>query len=356
MVPSNTPREHQAIVHPDRLRQFVQLLFQRCGLSEDDAYLVADSLVVADMRGHPSHGVQRTSAYITRLRAGSINPRAQGVIIRETDGSAHIDGENGMGQVISHRAMRLAIEKARNRGIAAVQVKNSNHFGTCAYFAMMALPEDMIGFAATNATLIMPPYGGKAPRIGNNPWAFAVPANEEPPIVLDMAQAVAAVGKVQIAQRLGQKIPLTWATDRYGNPTDDPGAVLDGGMYLPIGAYKGFGQAMIVDVLCGLLGGRAWADIRGLFREPDKPSHLGHFFFAIDIASFTDVETFKTLVDNMIRGIRNTPLAEGFERIYSPGEPEAEAQARHKHGVPVLKDVIVELNQLAAELSVSERL
>lgn len=356
MMPQQRPAEGMVVVHPDELRDMVQAIFEGHGLSREDAYTVADSLVFADMRGHPSHGVQRANAYLDRIKLGSIDPQAQGVVVKETESSAQIDGQNGLGQVVSRKAMALAIEKARGRGIAAVQVKNSNHFGTCAYFAMMALPEDMIGFAATNATLIMPPYGGKAPRMGNNPWAFAVPAKEEPPIVLDMAQAIAAVGKVQVAHHLGQKIPIEWATDRDGNPTDDPQKVLDGGMYMPIGAYKGFGQAMIVDVFCGLLGGRAWADIRGLLRDKDKPSHLGHFFFAIDISCFTDVDQFKDLVDHMIRGVRNTPVLPGFDRVYAPGEPEFEAEKAHENGVPVLKVIVDELNEMAAGLGIKKRL
>jgi len=184
-----------------------------------------------------------------------------------------------------------------------------------------------------------------------------MPAKKETPIVLDMSQACASVGKLQIAAKKGEKIPFGWATDNYGNPTDDPNKVLGGkGMYLPIGTYKGFGQAVIVEVLCGLLGGMAWNSMHGLMDEIDQPANVGHFFFAIDIDAFTDIEQFKELVDHLIQSIKDTPLAAGFERVYSPGEPETEAEHRYKTAVPILLNTLDELNQAAATFKLSDRL
>ena len=215
--------------------------------------MTAANLIFANLRGVDSHGVIRMKIYAERLRAGGFKPRARPKLISDRASSALIDARHGVGQVAAAAAMKLAIAKAAKSGAAVVSVRNSNHFGASAFYAMRALDHGMIGFACTNAGPTMAPTGGREGRLGNNAMAIAVPAGKFPPIVLDMATGAAAWGKIFVAQQEKRKIPATWATDRHGVPTDDPDVAADGGLIQPFGGYKGYGLSLVIDILTGVL-------------------------------------------------------------------------------------------------------
>lgn len=338
------------VVAPDDLTTFVADLFASSGLSYGDSMLTGSTLVEADLRGVVSHGTRLVPGYIRRLRDGGINQNPVIRVLREGPAYVHLDGDNGMGQVVAHRAMQHAIACARNAGVGIAGVANSNHFGAAAYWAMMASSAGMIGFATTNtmsATMVAP--NGAEAAVGNNPLAFAIPAGAEPPIVLDMASGVAAAGKLAVAAMKGEPIPLGWGLTADGEPTTDPNAVR---LILPLGA-KGFGLAVITDILAGPLQGDLATVRKTGDRASNQPGRCGHFFLAIDIAALTDPKAFAEEVDAQIRAIRATRPRAGLERVYLPGEIEwLQSQEHRRHGIPVHPDQWRSLTSIARELGV----
>ncbi len=325
------------IVMPDPLREFVTKIFMSYGLPRDEAHIVADHLVEADMRGVYSHGVIRVEPYTARLKAKAMNPQPNIQIVRETPGTALVDGNDGIGQVVGVRAMEIAIRKAKEVGVSYVGVRGSNHFGTCAYYAQMALEHDMIGFATTvGGTNIMAPTGGITPLLGNNPFGIALPADKEYPVVLDMAQSVVARGKINHAVKTGSPIPITWALNRFGEPTTDAEEAY-AGLVQPVGGYKGYSMAFVIMSLAGMLTGAAFARSLPVFDDGIKPNlNVGHVVQAIDIKAFMDPSEFKAKMDQAIRDMHSSELAKGAERIYVPGEMEwIKREERLKKGVPV---------------------
>ena len=345
----NTPVDHQKLTH------FVAASFERLGVPSDDAQIAADALVAADLRGVDTHGVIRfnpTSWYVKWLRDGEMNPRPNIRIVSETCSSALLDGDLGMGMVIGHRAMELAIRKAMDAGIGMVGVCNSRHFGMSAYYAMRALPHDMIGIAMTNGSKQVVPTFGKDARFGTNPLCLAAPAFEEMPFVLDMATTTAAAGKLELAARRGQPIPEGWALNEGAEATRDPRAAQKARRLLPLGgtreggSHKGYGLAIMVEILCGVLTGT----ITALNANQDP---RGHFFGAIRIDAFRPPQEFKRDMDRLIRELRATPTVEGQERVYVAGEIEFEtARHRARHGIPMLDSVISGLRGVSEQLSV----
>jgi len=338
-----------------KLAAFVGTVFRRVGVPAADADLVADTLVEADLRGVHSHGVMRLPVYIKRVQAGIIPAEARVTVTAEGPAFAQVDGHDGLGQVVSVRAMDLAIEKARRAGVGVVTACHSTHFGAAAYYAMRASAQQMIGVAITNTLPLMPPHGGTATIVGNNPIAYAIPAGREEPVVLDMATSVAAQGKIQSARGRGERVPLGWGVDRDGRPTDRPEAIMDGGMLLPAGAYKGFGLAVVFDLLCGPLAAAGWsAHIGGLsLPAHPNPQNVGHMFMALDIAQFRPLPAFLDEVDQYVRAVHAIPPGPDVERIYVPGEIEFDyARARRRDGISLDANVVADLNALAAALSI----
>jgi len=337
-----------------KLKRFVSLGFEALGVPRDDAEIAADALVMADLRGVDTHGVIRfnpNSWYVKWLRDGTMNPRANLQLIAETAASALLDGERGIGMVIGHRAMELAIRKAKKSGVALVGVRNSRHFGMSAYYAMQALPHDMIGIAMTNATRQVVPTFGREARFGTNPLCLAAPAKEEQPFVLDMATTTAAAGKLELAARRGESIPPGWALDVGAKVTTDPRAAQIARRLLPLGgtreggSHKGYGLAVVVEILCGVLSGTVTA----LNTNQDP---RGHFFGAIRIDAFRPAEEFKRDMDRLIGELKSTPRIEGQERIYVAGEIEFEtARERAATGIPLHPTVLKGLREVSAELS-----
>ncbi len=338
----------------DALEKLTSDILQKVGVPEDEACLVANALVCADVHGMNSHGVMRLPVYVKRIRAGGIKPGKKGRIIQETASTVLLDGEDGIGQVIATRAMREAIRKAKKAGVGAVGVTRSNHFGEAAYYVLLAVKQDMIGLITTNGSPNMPAWGGLTKLTGTLPIAVGIPSEKELPIVLDISLGTVSKGKILYAAKKGEKIPLGWGVDSQGKVTDDPQKVVDGGWTLPIGEYKGWGLILIVDILSGVLtGGRVGREITDLYTAPSSPQGLGHFVMAINVEAFIPKETFKQRVDVMVRTIKQSQLASGFREILIPGEREFRTETeRRKRGIPLSVDVLNDIELLAKEVGV----
>lgn len=356
------------IVHWEALKDFCKRVFGKLGVPPEDADITADVLVEADLRGIDSHGVARLRRYVKGLQVGQMVPRPKVTVVHETATTAFLDGGGGLGPPIGYKGMQIAIEKAKETGVGFVAVRNSNHYGIAGYYAMMALRHDMIGISMTNAdTLVVPTFGRKA-ILGTNPISVAVPAGRERPFVLDMATSTVPRGKIEVYHRLGKDLPLGWATDERGLPTTDAGRVLKnlaeraGGGLLPLGGagelmggHKGYGLALLVDILCGALPGAGYADTiypKGPDGRP-LPANVGHFFGALRIDGFRPLEEFKATMDDLLRRLKDSPKAEGQQRIWIHGEKEFEmAEERRKKGIPLHPTVASELHAIAEELGV----
>ena len=338
-----------------KLRRFVIASFEKFGVPKSDAEIAANALVMADLRGVDTHGVIRFnphSWYIKWLSEGSMKAKPDIKIIRETASSVLLDGDRGIGMVIGHRAMDLAIRKAKESGVAMVGVRNSRHFGMSANYAMQALPHDMIGIAMTNASRQVVPTFGRDARFGTNPICFAVPAKDERPFVLDMATNTAAAGKLELAVRLGKSIPTGWALNENAEPTTDPKVAQQARRLLPLGgsresgSHKGYGLGILVEILCGVLSGTITA--LNANQEP-----RGHFFGAIDPATFRPAAEFKADMDRLIRELKSTPPVEGESRVYVAGEIEFEtAEERSERGIPLHSSVLKGLREVSEQAGV----
>lgn len=320
-----------------RLKEIAVSLLEAAGVPDSHAELVADSLVEADLRGVDSHGVQNLSIYVERIRRGLVELHPTFSTVHQSSSTALLDGQNALGQVAAMRAMELAMAKALEAGLALVGVRNTNHCGMLAYYAMRAARDGMVGFAGCNGPVNMAPWGGRDQLLGNNPICVAIPSAEEPPIVLDMATSVVAKGKLYAARSKGEHIPEGWALDRDGNPTTDPTAALDGGSLLPMGGYKGYGLTLVMDVLAGLLTGSGYSrQVGSLHHELTRGMNLGLLMGALRVESFMPLPVFRELVDRYIERLKTSTPAPGFERVCLPGELESEARARRStEGIPI---------------------
>ena len=337
---------------PEVLSKFCAQVLEKMGLSAEDAAIAADVMVTADLRGVETHGVMRMSYYTVKLKMGLVDPKAVMEVVRESPGTALIDGHNALGQVTAHRAMELCIKKARETGVAWVSVRHGNHFGTCAQYSMMALPNDMIGFAVTNASPKLAPTGSIDPILGNNPWSFAIPAGEELPVVLDLANSLVAAGKIRMAQKQGKLIPEGWALTRDGEPTTDPTLALKG-ILLAIGGYKGYGITVVMDLISGVLANSSYGPRVHSVDDNSGVAGVGHSFMALSVSCFDEVDVFKSRMDGYIREIKGTRKAKGVDEIYLPGEIEyRKMQQRLKDGVPLPPKVVEELRGYSTEFGV----
>jgi len=339
--------------NPSQLKRFCSVILQKVEIPPAEAYLIAESLVQANLWGVDSHGVTRMAIYVKRLRKKLVNPNPMINVLRETSAMAVMDGDNGPGQVVAARAMELAIAKARESGTGLVGIRNSNHFGTAAFFTMMALRKEMIGIALSNAPATMAPWGGRSPYLGTNPISVAVPAGQELPIVLDMATSVVARGKIILAARKGECIPAGCAIDLDGEETTDAARALDG-CVLPFGGPKGSAISLLIDVLAGVLTGAAFGPhIGDLYRNMECPQCVGHMMGAIEISWFSDVEAFKNRIDGMIRELKLVPAAKGVSEVLLPGEIERRIERqREAEGIPLTPEEIDDLRGLALEYGV----
>lgn len=350
------------------LEDFCVRVLTALNVPEEDASITADVLVTADLRGISSHGVARLRRYVNGIRDGMMIPVPEEEVVRETDTTALFDAGGGLGQPVSHRAMTTAIAKAAEFGSGFVTVRNSNHYGIAGYYAMLALEEDFIGISMTNASELVVPTFGRDAMLGTNPISVAAPAGSQYPFVLDMATSTVPRGKLEVYQRQEKDLPRGWATDEKGEITDDTSRVLSnlqqraGGGLLPLGGvgellggHKGYGLALLVDILCGVLPGAAYANRTYPKDEEGNPlpSEIGHFFGAIRVDAFRPLRDFQGDMDDLQARLKETAKAEGQDRIYIHGEKEFEQAERNQAlGVPVNPKVVQDLQAIAQEVGV----
>ncbi len=338
-------------VDAEKLTNFTIRALQKVGVPEEDARITASILVTTDLRGIDSHGVAHlASMYIRGIREGRTNPKPKTKIFSQAPATAIMDGDQGLGFVVGYRAMMEAMRRAETTGAGFVSVRNSTHFGAGGNYAMMALSRDMIGISMTVGGKGMVAPGSVGRGVTINVISIAAPAKEEAPFVLDMATTVVAAGKIEIAMREGRTLPEGWAVDKEGKPVTDPRRYYqEGSALLPLGgtpqtgAYKGFGLAIAVDILCRILSGSlATTQMAG-----------SHFFGALRIDGFMPADEFKKRMDEMIREYRALPRAAGVDRIYLPGEVEYEIEKqRRRDGIPLHPTIITSLRDLAKELGI----
>jgi LDH2 family malate/lactate/ureidoglycolate dehydrogenase len=314
---------------------FARRLLLAHGVPEADAAIVAGCLVSADLRGVDTHGLTRLPGYLERVRRGLIEPRPVLTPKRVTPVAAALDGQNGFGFVVGTRAMAEAIAMAREFGIGVTSVRRSTHFGMAASYVLQALDAGMISLVFSNASPAMPPWGARTALLGTNPFVAGAPAGREEAFLLDMSPAVAARGKIRRAERRGEKIPLGYALDADGRPTNDPTAAL-AGVVLPIGGYKGSGLAMLMDIFGGVISGANFGgQVGDQYKTYDRPQDVGHFFLAMRPDLFVPEADYRARMDTLIARVRASPTAEGVDEVLIAGDPERRhAAERRRSGIP----------------------
>ena len=339
------------------LTDFTTQVLQKFNVPREDAVITAQSLVKADMRGIESHGVARLKRYTDGLKNGVVKTHPNIRTIRETPITALVDGDLGLGQVVSYKAMNLAIEKAKSNYIGLVGVRNSNHFGIAGFYGLMALEHDLIGLAMTNTRPLVTITYSKQKITGTNAICIAVPTSHKG-FVLDMATSVAATGKLEVAKRLSKKVPLGWGIDREGNPTDDPNAIMQGallplgGLGEDLGGHKGYGLAAVIDIFSGILVGGNWSAQVGDTQGPD-PAKVGHFFGAINPEAFMPLSSFKSQMDQFVSSLKSADRLPECEEIYVAGEKSAYTEeVRKKIGIAIDNKTMETLKQLSTETGV----
>jgi len=338
-----------------KLRTWTEAIFQKVGVAPADAAVLTDSLIEANLRGVDTHGITRMlCTYVKRIQVGVMSAKTKLEVVRERPSTALIHCHNSIGQVGAAFAMKKTLEKAKATGVAFVAVTHSNHYGAAAYWAMMALEHGMIGFSATNAPATVAPTGGREPMLGTNPFAVAIPAGSEQSAVLDLATTVVARGRIMLHAKQNKPLEPGWAYDNRGVPTIDPQAALNG-LLAPIGGYKGYGIALAIDLLCGVMTGSNYgAHFPGFLADNlEEPTDVGSIFAAINVDSFMDLPEFKKRMNTSLQEMKNSAKAEGIRRIYIPGEIEFEMKAeRLKNGVPIPEAVVKDFVALGEELGV----
>lgn len=341
----------------DRLQKIADTLLQGAGASAEEAAIISKHSIGANLAGHDSHGIIQIPVYIDRVKKEHIIPGAKFEIVRETPCTTVIDGHWGFGYVVSERAMKMTIEKAKKNGVAATTVFHQSHVGRVADYPIMAQAEGMIGMMTADSgrsPKTVAPFGGREPRLGTNPISIAMPSNLDGPFYIDMATSAAAAGKLKVAQTRGLPIPEGWVLDKDGNATTDPAALKQGGVILPLGGpegHKGYGLSAMIEVFSGILTGL------GFGVEPTGKHNDGVFMAAFQVDAFRDLETFKQEVTDFANYLTSTPKAKGVDRIYYPGEVEhLKTQTFLKDGIEVEDNTWAELKKLAEEFGVAKQL
>ena len=356
----------QHVYSYQQLSSFAKNIFLQIGCSEANAKTATKVLLAADLRGVDSHGIARLSGYVRLWEVKRINANPNISIVHETPSTATVDGDSGLGLIVAPAAMQIAMDKARNVGTGWVSVKNSNHFGIAGIHAMMALEEDMIGIAMTNASPLVAPTFSVERLLGTNPIAVAIPAGKEPAFVADFATTTAANGKLEILQRKNANTPHGWVQTKTGQPSNNAGEVKNGGALLPLGgdlehgSHKGYMLGSIVDIFSGILSGANYGPWVPPFpayvpMPENMPGEgIGHFFGVMRIDAFRPAADFKQHMDNWIQRFRAAKTVEGQTRVVIPGEPEiAMEKERRANGIPIADLVLDDLNILAQKFSLS---
>jgi LDH2 family malate/lactate/ureidoglycolate dehydrogenase len=340
----------------DDLKLFCKQAYLSVGVPEDEAEIVAGLLAKSDLRGVETHGVMRLPIYIQRLQKGYVRPACKMTTVKEKGATAFLEAHGSMGHVVAHKAMEITIRKASEHGIGWVSVKDSGHFGVAGLFSMMALERDFIGYAVSNSAPMMAPWGGRERILGNNPVSYAFPADRYSPVVLDFSCSVVSSGKLILCRKKGEKIPLGWAYDKEGLPTEDPFEGYEGGGSLvPIGGHKGYGMVLAHELLTSVLTGGKWTrSIKSLYEE-DKTGVQGtcHSFMAVDPDCFVGRDQFKKDMDDYVRSIKGSARARANEEILMPGEPEYRTEKRFlEEGIPLSPHTVKELTALAEAIQI----
>ncbi|KAJ5569430.1 uncharacterized protein N7459_008860 [Penicillium hispanicum] len=341
-----TQRMH--LINPADLQEFVQNILVANGTQRENAAIVANCLVQADLRGVDTHGSNRIPSYMKRIRQKVLDSAAIPSLRQITPVVAQVDGHNGFGSLAAHKGMERAVEMAQQFGIGMVSVKHSNHFGMSAWLVKQALDVGMMSLVFTNSSPALPVWGGKEKLMGVSPIACGAPSGESSrPLILDMAPSVAARGKIYKALRRGERIPLDWALDKDGNRTDDPAKALEGTM-LPMGGPKGSALSIMMDVFSGVLSGAAFAGHVTNPYDPSKPADVGHFLVAVKPDLFMTMDEFKERMDYLYRRVVDSEKMAGVDRIYFPGEIEMVTEERRlSEGIPFAKAEVASLNHEA---------
>lgn len=337
------------LVGADDLRGFAKEVLMKVRVPQAYARTIVDHLVLANLRGVDSHGVIRLPYYVKGIEEGMITPNPKVRAVVDGDVYALLDGDNGLGQVAAKKATDVAIAKALENGIGLVGVRNLRHTGMLAYYVLRILEKKMVGVAITNASPNIAPLGCKKPIVGTNPLAVGLPVEEGPPLLLDMATSFAAKGKILLAAKKGEKIPEGWAMDKNGKVTTDPEKAIKGTL-LPIGGHKGFGLALVIDALCGVVFGGEY----GLKLKKGRWFLQGGFLvLAVKIDAFRPYNDYLKEMKEYIRAIKSAPTTEGTE-ILLPGEPEARVfRERARKGIPLDEDVFRDLSELSKKFGVN---
>jgi LDH2 family malate/lactate/ureidoglycolate dehydrogenase len=340
----------------EQLQTLTASIFHTLGAPRDDAELVSKLLVEANLSGFDSHGVIRLPIYARGIKQGAVKPGAEITLVKDTASTAILDGGWNFGQVVGQQAMNLCIEKAKKNVIGLVLARRCHHVGRLNVYAEMAMQQNMIGIVSVNSTSSVAPYGGKTRQLGTNPLCFAIPAGKEPPMILDMATSVWARGKVMVYLARGNELPEGVIFDDQGGPTTDPTWYIRGGMLQPLGGlvgYKGFGLALLVEVLAGALT-EAGCSNSDEYRSRPFYGGNGVFCMAINVNELTDLTLFKDRVDALFHSIKASPTVSSFSEILLPGDPERRTKAqRLVDGIYIENKTWNEIKTLAQELQVA---
>ncbi|MCL6449944.1 MAG: Ldh family oxidoreductase [Acetobacteraceae bacterium] len=330
------------------LLAFARAVLERKGVPPEDAGLAAEALVATNLRGVDSHGINRLPEYVARLERGLMQAVTRLTPVASSPPLELWDGQGGVGPVVASRTMERAVALARDHGVGVVGVRRSNHFGAAGHYALMAAARGLIGLAATNAAPTLAPWGGREARLGNNPWAIAVPCRTlGHPLLLDIANSVSSFGKLRQLAEEGRPIPEGWVMTADGRPTTDPREALSG-VLLPMGGHKGYAISFMIEVLAGALTG---AGCPGA--DPDGGG-VGHLMAAVGVTAFATPEEFEARLGRVIKAMKTAPLAPGHKEVMVPGEVEARNEAeRRRAGIPLPAPVVERLVRLGEGLGVS---
>ena len=352
------PEKDQVKIDHRSLSETVASIFEKMGVPEAQAAEGADVLTMTDLRAVETHGVSNMMrTYVGQYNQGTLNPTPNVAVVRETPGTAVLDGDRGLGIILGRDAMDMAIAKAGNVGVGIVTMRNSGHLGAVGHFAMLAAQNDMIGVCMTaGGTRILPTFAGEG-RLGANPISYAVPARNQPPVLFDVATSAVALNKISLARRVGTTLLPGWIADSEGNPIMEENLPKESGQFFGLptggtregGSHKGYGFSLMVEVLSGMLSD----SVPSMLDETPGQSMFKHYFAAYDIAAFTDLDGFKDKMDRVLETLRDTKPAPGHERVLYPGLPESEdEQDRRANGIPLHREVVQWFDDLCGELSV----
>ena len=338
----------ECLVDADQLKQLARQILEAAGFRADDAELVAEVLIEADLRGVDSHGVTRLRGYLSMVEAGHVNLRPDVTVVRESGAMALLDGDSGVGIIAARQAIDRAVELARESGIGCVSLRNVSHTGMIGWYTMRAARQGLIGIAMNNGPAIVPLFGGRESLVATNPLSIAAPSSGEIPVVLDMATTMVAGGKLRLASKRGVPIPDHWALDRDGQPTTDPDEAIRHGFFQWAGGYKGSGLALMIEILGGVLsGGLFGRDVPPMIEYGKDPLISNAFYVAVDVARFLPLDEFRERVDQLIDQARGSEPIDPDQPVLVPGDKEADCRVRRlAEGIPISERVVEELEGL----------